>query len=185
MSRPASHDDFASVKTRLCVLLAHSKSSPQYIEVRSIAKIVPPQLRDKFDSKLKARFVGPFPIVRSIGPNAYEVDLPPSFRAHRTINCECIRPYLKPEGYGRAYQPPPVIVSSEGDFYTPERIIAKRVRNKTVQYLIRWKGYSPDSDTWEPLEHLSLVPQLVTNFESSDASVRKTRRNRKGTRNNL
>ena len=162
-----------------------TRFSPGDLVLVSARKIVPPQLRDKFDSKLKARFVGPFPIVRSIGPNAYEVDLPPSFRAHRTINCEYIRPYLKPEGYGRAYQPPPVIVSSEGDFYTPERIIAKRVRNKTVQYLIRWKGYSPDSDTWEPLEHLSLVPQLVTNFESSDASIRKTRRNRKGTRNNL
>ena len=55
-------------------------------------------------------------IVRAIDRNAYKVDLPQSFRAHRTINCEYIRSYLKPEGYGRAYQPPPVIVSPEGDF---------------------------------------------------------------------
>ena len=44
---------------------------------------------------------------------------------------------------------------------------------------VRWKGYSPDSDTWEPVENLSLVPQLISTFESSDAAGRRTRRNQK------
>jgi transposase len=39
--------------------------------------------------------------------------------------------------------------------FEPERIVDERqLGDGTVQYRIRWKGYDPSSDTWEPLEHL-------------------------------
>ena len=65
--------------------------NPSDLVLVSARKIVPPQLREKFESKLRSRFVGPFPIVKRIGANAYEVDLPTFFRAHRVINVEHIR----------------------------------------------------------------------------------------------
>ncbi|XP_075979187.1 chromobox protein homolog 3-like [Anticarsia gemmatalis] len=47
--------------------------------------------------------------------------------------------------------------------YEVERIIdSKRIKGK-LHYLIRWKGYSADSDTWEPENTLS-CPDLINKF---------------------
>ena len=39
--------------------------------------------------------------------------------------------------------------------FEPERIVDERQRDDgSVQYRIRWRGYDPSGDTWEPLKHL-------------------------------
>ena len=41
------------------------------------------------------------------------------------------------------------------DVFEPERLVGeRRAADGTVEYRVRWKGYSPSQDTWEPLEHL-------------------------------
>lgn len=41
-------------------------------------------------------------------------------------------------------------------------IDSKKIKGK-LHYLIRWKGYSADSDTWEPENTLS-CPELINKF---------------------
>lgn len=39
--------------------------------------------------------------------------------------------------------------------FEPERIVSeRRAVDGSVEYRIRWKGYAPEQDTWEPSEHL-------------------------------
>lgn len=38
----------------------------------------------------------------------------------------------------------------EEELYTVERILDERRGRKGVEYLIRWQGYLPEDDTWEP-----------------------------------
>ncbi|KAL5505710.1 hypothetical protein EMCRGX_G007190 [Ephydatia muelleri] len=33
------------------------------------------------------------------------------------------------------------------------------------EWLVRWKGFGHDDDTWEPLEHLSGCEQYIARFE--------------------
>jgi len=47
-----------------------------------------------------------------------------------------------------------------------EEITDKRIVNGTVQYKIRWRGYSPDQDTWEPEKNLN-CPERVRRYENS------------------
>ena len=46
-----------------------------------------------------------------------------------------------------------------------ERIIACRLATDgRISYLVRWKGYKADDDTWEPEENLHGCKQLIVKF---------------------
>ncbi|XP_068197762.1 chromodomain Y-like protein isoform X2 [Antennarius striatus] len=51
------------------------------------------------------------------------------------------------------------------DFYEVERIVdRRRSRRGRVEYLVRWRGYGPGGDTWEPEAHLSTCLPFVHTF---------------------
>ena len=56
----------------------------------------------------------------------------------------------------RAYTNPGPMVEFEGEpWYEVEAIIAAKARkNKSNLYQIRWKGWGPEHDTWEPEENV-------------------------------
>ena len=45
-----------------------------------------------------------------------------------------------------------------------EKILSRRRRSKRTEYLIRWRGYSNQFDTWEPEANLRLCWEVVNNF---------------------
>jgi transposase InsO family protein len=56
--------------------------------------------------------------------------------------------------------------------YEVDKIIDKRVAaDQTLEYLVRWKGYSPDDDTWEPTKHLGTALECVQEFERQHAQT--------------
>jgi len=49
--------------------------------------------------------------------------------------------------------------------YKVKKILDRRdIRGKT-KYLVRWKGYMVEEDTWEKLENLGNLMYLVEEFE--------------------
>lgn len=40
-------------------------------------------------------------------------------------------------------------------YYLVEHVLKRSARKNEVRYLVRWLGYGPDSDSWEPYEHLN------------------------------
>merc|ERR1712080_28868 len=51
--------------------------------------------------------------------------------------------------------------------FAAERINKKRLRQGKIEYLVKWKGWSPKYSTWEPEENI-LDPRLIKVFEESE-----------------
>lgn len=121
--------------------------------------------------KLTARFVGPFIVERVVSTVAYKLKLPTSLKIHPVFHVSLLQPWLE-DGLFPAHQPaltrPPPVNEDENRF-TVDRLLDKRTRRygrgQRVEYLIRWMGYGPEDDTWEPVAHID--SDLIADFEAS------------------
>ena len=61
--------------------------------------------------------------------------------------------------YGRHYSRPPPDLVDEEEEWEIEAVLDHRYLKKrsgvVLEFLIRWKGYGPSDDTWEPEDNLT------------------------------
>jgi len=103
-------------------------------------------------TKLVPKRYRPFKIIKEISPVAYQLDLPLTWKIHDMFHASLLSPYREMTAYSPNFsQPPPDLINDE-EQYEVEQIRNHRYfrRNKTLQYLIHWKGYPDSDDTWEP-----------------------------------
>jgi len=60
--------------------------------------------------------------------------------------------------------PKSVIIEGEEEFEV-EKILNKKMVREKEKFLVRWKGYMVEKDTWENKENLKNAKELVEEFE--------------------
>jgi hypothetical protein len=90
--------------------------------------------------------------------------LPKLAQIHPTINISRVQLYFGPK--------PDVIPLPPRDDtdreYPVERILAKEIRDGEEFYLIHWKGYPAEDDSWEPRDNLA--PETLKLWDSGTSA---------------
>src|SRR6266705_3201041 len=113
-------------------------------------------------TKLLPKRYGPFTITKEVSPVAYQLGLPPTWTIHDVFHASLLSPYSETTAHGPNYsRPPPDLIAGEAE-YEVEQIRSHRRHGqaRTLQYLIKWKGYPESDNTWEPADQVH-APELV------------------------
>src|SRR5258707_7675536 len=128
-------------------------------------------------TKLAPKRYGPFEIVREVSPVAYQLRLPAAWNIHDVFHASLLSPYRETDADGPNYsRPSPDLIKGEEE-YEVEKVINHRYtgRARTLQYLIKWKGYPEADNTWEPADQVH-APQLIKAYHRQHPLEDKRRR---------
>jgi hypothetical protein len=116
-------------------------------------------------NKLRDKRFGPFLVSEVLGKVNYRLDLPPNWKIHNVFHASVLHPCKQTSiNPNQHEEPTPELVEGQEE-YEVEQILGTRRsgRNKALQYLVRWKGYSTAHDSWEPATGVH-APDLVKEY---------------------
>jgi len=122
------------------------------------------QMKGKRSEKLTKCFVGPYKVKGIVSSNAIELELPKSIKIHPVVNISRVRLYNTQVEGQKKIPSKPVIIKEEEEFEM-EKILNKRTIRGKEKFLVKWKGYTAEEDTWENRENLGNAKELVEDFE--------------------
>ncbi|QRV79945.1 Transposon Tf2-1 polyprotein [Ceratobasidium sp. AG-Ba] len=115
-------------------------------------------------AKLSAKKIGPYKVLKKEETHAFKLELPHTLQVHPIFHTLLIS-LKKNDPFGQDPLQPPAEVTPDGEEeYEVEKILDSQKQQNQVQYLVHWKGYSLESNTWEPLEHLDTAMGVVQKF---------------------
>ena len=122
------------------------------------------QMKGRRLEKLTEYFVGLYKIKGIISSNAVELELPKSIKIHPVVNVSRVQLY-KPQVEGQKKTPPKLVIIKGEKEFEMEKILNKRIVQGKGKFLVQWKGYTAEGDTWENRENLGNTKELVEEFE--------------------
>jgi len=128
--------------------------------------------KERPSKKLMERYVGPYVIEEVVSSNAVKLQLPSSMRIHPVVNISQIVRYREQVKGQKKEEGKPVEVEGVEEWEV-EKILNKKKIRGVVKYLIWWKGFTVEGDTWERRENLKNMEELIEEFERGGIEVRR------------
>ena len=133
--------------------------------------------------KLAERFLGPL-VVKKVMPNglACELEMPPALRRlHPVFHVSLLEPYYQRDDTVVALEIPDLQEDLEQEWEV-EAIVGDRTVRGKEEFLIRWKGYGEQDDTWEPAAHLGNADEAMEAYQKRKSQAKAKSRSRRARR---
>ena len=114
----------------------------------------------QLNNKLDYKKLSLFPIKKKILTSNYELSLPDEMHAHPIFHISLLEPAPK----DTIVITPRLDIEVYEEDYEPEKIIYKKRIDGETKYLVKWKGYNNEDNTWEPARHLKKSQRLLRQF---------------------
>jgi len=128
--------------------------------------------KERLSKKLIERYVGPYTIEKMVLSNAVKLRLPSSMRIHPVVNVSRIVRYKEQVKRQKKEEGKPVEVEGVEEWEVEKVLNKKRIWG-VEKYLIRWKGFTAEGNTWERRENLKNAGELIEEFEQGEVVVRR------------
>ena len=122
------------------------------------------ELMKRVTKKLTEKFIGPYVVRKIVSENVVELELLVSLQIYLVVNIRRIVKYREQVEEQKKILPPPVEVAGEKE-YEVEKILDRQERRGKTKYLVKWKGYMAEENTWKGLENLKNAMEKIEEFE--------------------
>lgn len=121
--------------------------------------------------KLAPRYIGPFRITAKIGRLAYRIILPDKYsKMHNVFNITRLEPWTSNKGSDPL--PMPDLEDSDPEWELEEIVEEKEIQ-KEIHFLVKWKDWPAEYNSWVPEEDLLSAKQAVNKFRKAQEKTKK------------
>ena len=122
--------------------------------------------RIMYNKKIRPKREGPFKIKKVKGPLTYQLELPKTWKIYDTFHPVHLSLYKETPQYGHVeLRPPPDLIDNEEEYEVDHIVRHKRNNKGNLLFLIRWKGYGIEDDTWEPASNLKSAKETLEEYK--------------------
>lgn len=128
---------------------------------------------DRPTPKLAHKRYRPFEVIEKVGSASYRLKLPKSWRkVHPVFNEVLLSPYHPPSFPIQTSPPipPPDLIEDHLE-YEVEKILDCKLYRGHPRFLVAWKGYGPEENTWEPVSNLKNAGEELELFYRCNPSA--------------
>ena len=147
----------------------NQKHTPKRFKIGDRVMLLAKNIRQLRPSKkLADRYLGPFEVEKVVGDHgqAYKLNLPEAYRIHPVFHVSLLEPYHE-RSDAVAIEPADIDIDGE-ESWEVEAILAHRDRKRPArrEYLVRWRGFAPSSDSWEPKDNFNTT-EVIEEYEEA------------------
>jgi hypothetical protein len=86
-------------------------------------------------------------------------------KIHDVFHVSLLTAYKSDTEFKRHFTPPPPVITAEGEEeYEVDKFVDWAAEDGIWKYRVRWKGYAPHEDTWEPAKDLQHCKDQLRKF---------------------